>query len=198
VTSAASDHDISVAEADTASFVEAPASQGFELGVQIFMLVLSVIILVNSLSLGLTVPLGPGAGFFPFFLSIGLGILTVAWFVQSWRARSSSHGETVETSATEFDGGVGRSAEDVVTERKHIVNIMVSLVVLAVLMIPLGFQIPMFAFIVYHLWFRAQRRWYTVLTIAVAGSVGVFHVFNDLLSVALPYSSLLFLNTIGM
>lgn len=196
MTSAASDHDISVAEADTATYVDAPTSPWLELGVQIFMLILAIAILVNSLSLGLTVPLGPGAGFFPFFLSIGLGTLTAVWIVQSRRARAGSQRETAEPPTTEGDAGC--VAADLVTERRHIVNIMVSLVALAVLMIPLGFQLPMFAFIVYHLWFCAHRRWYTVLVIALAGSVGVFHVFNDLLSVALPYSRLVVLNMVGM
>lgn len=174
----------------------------FELGAQIFLFLLSVAILVNSLSLGLIVPLGPGAGFFPFFLSIGLGLLTIAWFVQTRReaaanrARQQEH--TSESASEPMASTASQASETAVTERKHIVNVIVSLVVLGVLMVPLGFQIPMFFFIVYHLWFRARRRWYTVLLVALAGSVGVFHVFNDLLSVALPYSSIELLNLIGL
>jgi hypothetical protein len=185
-------------ENDGGAADETTSAPRLELGAQIVLFVLSVAILVNSLSLGLMVPLGPGAGFFPFFLSIGLGALTVAWFLQSRRAAATRrHASGPAESASASVAHAERAAEATI-ERRHMINVIVSLVILAVLMLPLGYQIPMFLFIVYHLGFRARRRWYTVLIIALAGSVGVFHIFNDLLSVALPYSAVELLNYLGL
>lgn len=207
------------AEPPSATANEAQAPHGIIIGAQIVLLVLSTLIAWNSLDLGLFVTLGPGAGFFPFFLSIGLFLLAIAWMIQtqrSWaRERKERTTRSLHTAAfdmvddtahsianmTQQSDAAERSNEEIeasLLARKHVINIIASLIVLAIVMVPLGYQIPMFLFLIYHLGLRARRRWYTVLIIALAGSIGVFHIFNDLLSVALPYSSFEFLNLIGL
>lgn len=209
------------AEPSSAAPTNSEAPHGLVIGAQIVLLVLSILIAWNSLDLGLFVTLGPGAGFFPFFLSIGLGLLSVAWLIQtqrSWakdrheRTKRSIHTaafDMVDDSAHSITNKTHQPDEDAVESspeeleasllaRKHVINIIASLIVLAIVMVPLGYQIPMFLFLIYHLGFRARRRWYTVLAIALAGSIGVFHIFNDLLSVALPYSNFELLNLIGL
>lgn len=165
--------------------VPAPASRAarwLETGVQVFLFVLAVVTALDSLKLGLTVSFGPGPGFFPFFLSIGMGLLVLAWMFQSYRERRNS----------------GGTASEEEVDLPHVVSVMVSLIVLAAVMGFLGYQISMFLFLLYHLLVRAKRRWYTALIIALAGSVGVFHVFSDVLAVPLPMSMFAPLNLIGL
>lgn len=168
--------------------VEAVGNRRLEVGVQVFFVILAIVTALNSLQLGLMVALGPGPGFFPFYLSIAMGLLALAWMVQSARATRRREGASV-TDASEHDEEV---------DRPHVYNVIGSLIVLAAVMNFLGYQLSMFLFLYYHLAIRAKRTWYTSLIIALAGSVGVFHVFNDLLAVQLPYSSFGFLNTIGL
>lgn len=209
------------AEATPATAADSEAPHGLIIGAQTVLLALSALIAWNSLDLGLFVTLGPGAGFFPFFLSIGLFLLAFAWFIQTQRSWAKERQErttrSLHTAAFDMVEDTSRSIADLAQQsdadaqetsseeleasrlaRKHVINIILSLIVLAIVIVPLGYQIPMFLFLVYHLGFRARRRWYTVLLIALAGSIGVFHIFNDLLSVALPYSSFEFLNLIGL
>lgn len=163
------------------------ASAGYrrlELGVQSFLFVVAVLVALNSVQLGLSVAFGPGPGFFPFFLAIAMGLLVLTWIFQSQRAARS--GATEET------------AMDEAVDYRHVYTVIASLIVLAAVMGFIGYQLAMFLFLYYHLAVRAKRRWYTSLIIAVAGSVGVFHVFSDLLSVPLPYSMFSFLNVIGL
>jgi hypothetical protein len=155
-----------------------------ELGVQAFFFIVAIVTALNSLDLGLMVAFGPGPGFFPFYLSIAMGLLVLAWIMQSRRAIRS--------------GAAGDTAIDEAIDYPHVVTVIVSLIVLAALMGVLGYQIAMFLFLYFHLAIRAKRTWYTSLIIALAGSVGVFHVFTDLLSVTLPLSMFGFLNTIGL
>jgi hypothetical protein len=129
------------------------------------------------------VALGPGPGFFPFYLSIAMGLLVLAWIVQSQRSARS--------------GAAGDTAIDDAVNYPHVVTVIVSLIVLAAVMGFLGYQLAMFLFLYFHLAVRAKRTWYTSLIIALAGSVGVFHIFTDLLSVSLPLSVFGFLNAIG-
>lgn len=177
--------------APTTAPVEPPstataASAGYrrlELAVQAFFFILAIVTALNSLELGLTVSFGPGPGFFPFYLSIAMGVLVLAWIVQSQRAVRS--------------GADGHTAIDDAVDYRHVATVIVSLIVLAAVMGILGYQIAMFLFLYFHLAVRAKRTWYTSLIIAAGGSVGVFHIFTDLLSVALPVSTFGFLNTIG-
>jgi len=155
-----------------------------ELAVQAFFFILAIVTALNSLDLGLMVAFGPGPGFFPFYLSIAMGLLVLAWIVQSQIAvRSGAAADT----AIEDD-----------IDYRHVATVIVSLILLAAVMGVLGYQIAMFLFLYFHLAVRAKRTWYTSLIIALAGSVGVFHVFTDLLSVALPLSMFGSLNTIGL
>jgi putative tricarboxylic transport membrane protein len=137
------------------------------IGTQAVLTALAVYVAIESLSLGLWSSFGPGPGFFPFALAIALGLLAVAWFVQSLRARP---------------------AETVDVDRGHAIVVLLSLVVLAATMNFLGYQLAMFLFLMFQLKWRAGRSWALSLILALAGSVGVYHGFDQGLMVQLPKS----------
>lgn len=136
-----------------------------------------VYVLVSSISLGLWTSLGPGPGLFPFAMGAVLAAMALLWLLQELRNPS-------ETAA-----GVDRGL---------VIAVVASLVILAAVMDLLGFQLSMFAFLLYHLKIRGRRTWVSSLIIAVAGSFGAFYAFNYGLNVALPVSALPFLNSIGL
>jgi hypothetical protein len=146
---------------------------------QAFLVVMSAYIVLESRSLGIWMDGGPGPGFFPLVLSAALAVLSVVWFVQT-------RGEAPR--ATAGEGRLGRLAA--ITT--------VSLVLLASLLNVLGFQLAMLLFLLFHLRVLGRVRWLTSVVVAVAGSVGAFHLFNDLLMVPLPMASVPPLNWIGV
>ena len=136
-----------------------------------------VYVLASSISLGLWTSLGPGPGLFPFAMGAVLAAMALLWLLQELRNPSGAR------------AGIDRGL---------VVAVVASLVILAAVMDLLGFQLTMFAFLLYHLKLRGRRTWVSSLIIAVAGSFGAFYAFNYGLNVALPVSALPFLNTIGL
>ena len=136
-----------------------------------------VYVLVDSLGLGLWTSLGPGPGMFPFAMGVLLVSMSAVWLLQELRSPS------------EAPGGV---------DRRLVIEVVVSLAILAAVMDLIGFQLSMFLFLMYHLKFRGRRTWVSSLIIAVAGSFGAFYAFNYGLNVALPVSAFPLLNTIGL
>ncbi|MFF2346030.1 tripartite tricarboxylate transporter TctB family protein [Pseudarthrobacter sp. NPDC058119] len=136
-----------------------------------------IYVLVSSVGLGLWTSLGPGAGLFPFAMGALLVAMSAVWLIQEFR-RPSARGEGV-------DKGV-------------VISVVASLVILASVMDLLGFQLSMFAFLLYHLKIRGRRAWVPSLIIALVGSVGAFYAFNYGLNVALPVSAFTPLNLIGL
>lgn len=135
--------------------------------------------LLGSLKLGLWSALGSGAGFFPAVLGIFLMALAVLWFLQG-RATP-----TEQTEAESFDGA-------------QVGAVILSLVILAAALPFLGFQLSVFAFLMYHLGFRARIGWVKAVVISLCGSVGVFYLFTTVLHVSLPVATLLPLSMIGI
>ncbi|VXC32158.1 tripartite tricarboxylate transporter TctB family protein [Arthrobacter sp. 8AJ] len=136
-----------------------------------------IYVLVSSASLGLWTSLGPGAGMFPFAMGALLVAMSAVWLLQELR-RPSARGEGVD--------------------KEVVISVVASLVILASVMDLLGFQLSMFAFLLYHLKIRGRRAWVPSLIIALAGSVGAFYAFNYGLNVALPVSAFTPLNLIGL
>lgn len=136
-----------------------------------------VYVLVDSLGLGLWTSLGPGPGMFPFAMGVLLVSMSAVWLLQELRNPS------------EAPGGV---------DRRLVIEVVVSLAILAAVMDLIGFQLSMFLFLMYHLKLRGRRTWGSSLIIAVAGSFGAFYAFNFGLNVALPVSAFPLLNTIGL
>ena len=132
--------------------------------------------LVISLGYSLTDALGPGPGFFPFWLSL-IGIaLTGAMLVQL--ARGNIFADAAVEILPNRQAAVQASA------------VLVALVVAAALLEPLGFRLTMLPFIAGLLFVLGARSLIAIALTAVAGSFGVFHVFYYWLKVPLPIGAL--------
>ncbi len=127
--------------------------------------------LVTSLDYSLRDALGPGPGFFPFWLSLTGAALTVGILVQV--SRSAPDAET----ATILPRGQAALQAGLV---------VVALGVAAALIEPLGFRLTMLPFLGGLLVVLGARSVVAVSLTAIAGSFGVFHVFYYWLKVPLP------------
>jgi hypothetical protein len=161
---------------------EAPVATARPIGTwvaQAVLIVISAYIFLESRSLGIWTDGGPGPGFFPLVLSIALAALSVVWFIQTRRDASE---------AKPGENHLGRQAAITTA----------SLILLASLLNVLGFQLALLLFLLFHLRVMGRVRWVTSLAVAVLGSVGAFHLFNDLLMVSLPVASVPPLNWLGV
>jgi putative tricarboxylic transport membrane protein len=128
--------------------------------------------LITSLGYSLTDALGPGPGFFPFWLSaVGIA-LTGGMLVRLAR------GSIV------LDDAVALLPSRQVALQAGAV--LVALTVAAALLEPLGFRLTMLPFIAGLLLALGARSLLAIALTAVAGSFGVFHVFYYWLKVPLP------------
>ncbi|WP_176738428.1 tripartite tricarboxylate transporter TctB family protein [Micromonospora pallida] len=146
---------------------------------QAVLIAIALYVVVSARALGLWASHGPGPGFFPLVLALALVLLSVAWFVQTRRAAG------------------GGAAREPYPWRRPAVTIA-SLVVLAVVLDFLGFQVSMLLFLLFYLRVMGRRRWLTSVVVAVVGSVGTFHLFNDVLLVPLPYATVPPLTWLGV
>lgn len=140
------------------------------------LLAVFVATIVTSLGYSLTDALGPGPGFFPFWLSV-IGIaLTGAILVQLAR-----------------DTRVGVADVAVLPDRAAALRgggVLLALVLAAAGLEPLGFRLTMLPFIAGLLLMLGARSQLAIALSAVAGSFGVFHVFYHWLKVPLPIGAL--------
>ena len=132
--------------------------------------------LSTSLGYSLTDALGPGPGFFPFWLSL-IGIaLTGGMLVQLARGSIFADGaiEILPDRQTAFQAGA----------------VLFALIAAAALIEPLGFRLTMLPFIAGLLLALGARSLIAIALTAVVGSFGVFHVFYYWLKVPLPIGAL--------
>lgn len=135
------------------------------------MMLLCVFAIWQSLLLSLTDRLGPGAGFFPFWLAI-LGVLFSGLLVADvWRQPITDNDETLLPR--------GESAF-------RVMIILAAVAGATLLMGWLGFEIAMLVFNAVLVVALGERRWYAVGAFAIAGSFGVYYVFTRWLDVLLP------------
>jgi putative tricarboxylic transport membrane protein len=150
-------------------------SKALKLGWQVACLCLLGIFvpaLVTSLGYSLTDALGPGPGFFPFWLSLIGAVLSAAIFVQVTLAKT--------------DEGIDIS---LVPDRQlalQALGVLVALTAAAALFEPLGYRLTMLPFIAGLLLVLGARSPTAISVTALAGSFGVFHVFYHWLKVPLP------------
>jgi putative tricarboxylic transport membrane protein len=130
--------------------------------------------LYTSLGYSLIDALGPGPGFFPFWLSLVGGALTVGILVQDLRSHA-------------FDGISVLPTRQAATQAG---GVLVALIAAAALLEPLGFRLTMLAFIAGLLVVLGARSPAAIIFTALGGSFGVFHVFSNWLKVPLPVGPL--------
>lgn len=157
----------------------------------IVFLVFSLIVMVASWSMEYYSSIGPGPGFFPFWLSLALGLLSIAWIVQILRSAPKSGNKS----------GKGKEEERFLprgTALLRLLSIVGALCFMIILMEPLGFQLSMFAFMIFLLVVLGRVKILTTLIIAAGSSFGLFQVFTMLLDVQLPHAAIPFLAGIGL
>ena len=161
--------------------------RGRPLGVllgQLGLAALGLYVAIEAQSLGLWTALGPGPGLLPLVLGVSLLGLTAVWFVQTviqLRRRSLE----------------AQPSEDRL-DRTYAVGVVVGLALLASLMDLLGFQISMALFLFAELTWLGRQKWWVSAIIALVGSVGIFVLFDRVLAVQLPLSSLSMLSGLGL
>ncbi len=125
----------------------------------------------ESFQLSLRDALGPGPGFFPFWLGMLGAVLAVFLLTQLHLNRVD-----LGTEALVFDRAGVRNA----------VVVLAGLIVAAALLEVVGFRLSVLLLLPYLLLVLGVRNRVAVGIFAVAGSFGVYHVFFDLLKVPLP------------
>jgi putative tricarboxylic transport membrane protein len=133
-------------------------------------------------SIGLAGHFGPGPGFFAFWVGIGLAVLSSVW---CGRVSLRPVKAVPPGFIPDRDGMV------------RVACVLFAMVVFVALLEPIGFNMAMFGLLFFL--FFAFGRDYPILKIAIsiAGSFGVHYVFERLLRVPLPYSSIAFLRSLG-
>lgn len=127
--------------------------------------------------------LGPGPGFFPFWLGLIFAGMSLLWFGQLTLRPADLRKEGFFPDR----GGVVR-----------IISILGALAVLAALMDTLGFQLTMFAFLMFLLITLGRQNLLLTLALSVVGSFGTYYLFTKYLDVQLPISSITFLHNLGL
>lgn len=176
----------------------APAQKIALLSGPAFLFLLGGAVVWGSSMLGFWVSLGPGPGFFPLILGILLLGLSAVWALELLRSerhleKASDQAEDGNTPSLDFPG----HAEEPDVPLKRVAVIVGSLILLALGMETLGFQLSMLVFLIFHLGTLGRRHWFLTAIVSVAGSFGVFTLFTVLLSVSLPAASVPFLRALG-
>jgi putative tricarboxylic transport membrane protein len=139
-----------------------------------FLLILAAFVAIEALALRYYTNLGPGPGFFPFWLALCLGGLALAMIVQA------SLGSPEPRPADFFADRAGYLCMGAV---------VLALVGTTALLDILGFRLTMFAVYVFLLCALGRQGFFLTFGIALAGSVGVYHIFVHWLKVPLPTGS---------
>jgi putative tricarboxylic transport membrane protein len=133
---------------------------------------LSVLVLISSLGYPYHDRLGPGPGFFPFWMAFIMGGLAFGLFLQA--RQTGKKGEGLQSLLPDREG------------LRRVFTILLSLIAVTALLDPLGFRISMLLFLFILPFGLGLRHLLGVLIFAILGSFGVFHVFYHWLKVPLP------------
>lgn len=140
------------------------------------MLAFCLFALWQSLLLSLTDRLGPGPGFFPFWLALIGIVLSLALLVSIWREpRPSPDASTEEFRILPYGWGARRCFA--------IVGLLAAV---TIAMEFVGFRLAMLVFNAALVIALGERRWWLIAVFAVLGSFGVYYLFTTWLDVLLP------------
>jgi putative tricarboxylic transport membrane protein len=115
--------------------------------------------------------LGPGPGFFPFWVSLFIGLLALAMLYEAtWKSQEPMPADFIASRM-----GYVRS-----------VSILVALVLMVATIERLGFRLAMFGFYLFLLVALGRQNIFVTIAIALAGSFGIFYVFAEWLKIPLP------------
>lgn len=133
---------------------------------------IGIIMLISSFAYPYKDRLGPGPGFFPFWLSLIVIFLSLGLLLQTSFSKIPPYG-----SGSPLPNQIGA---------KNILIILIALALCTGLIEFLGFRISMFLFLFFLPLFLGMRSLVISLIFALIGSLGVFHIFYYWLKVPLP------------
>lgn len=133
---------------------------------------LSVLVLISSFGYPYHDRLGPGPGFFPFWMALIMGALALGLFFQARKTVKKEEGIT--SLLPDRDG------------LRRVIIILLSLIGVTALLDPLGFRLTLLLFLIILPIGLGLRHFLGILIFALLGSFGVFHVFYHWLKVPLP------------
>ena len=133
----------------------------------------SAYIAKESLALRFYTSLGPGPGFFPFWLSLMLGALSAMLFYQgTWGSRRNEP-----------------LPEDFFATRVGYFRIAAMVLATAVVVVslePLGFRLTMLAYLLFLIFGLGRVNLFLTALVSLAGSFGLYYGFVELLKIPLP------------
>jgi putative tricarboxylic transport membrane protein len=138
-------------------------------------LLFAALVAREALRLRLYTPMGPGPGFFPLFLAAAFAVLAALLFLQATLGTPVPAGEPLLG---------GRPAA------LRVAAILIVLTGTVLLLEPLGFRLTTLAGYLVLLYALGRPRPLVALLVALAASFGVYHIFVNLLKVALPVGRL--------
>lgn len=165
------------------------------------LLIIAAVVCVESASLVVWTPIGPGPGFFTVILGGLLGVLAVGLAWENRREAASASSPTGGDDPTDEDAPVvtDTTAPDSTTAaagalpasgrpggRLKLLLVAAPLIVLPFVFELLGFRVSVVALLSYLLIYVERRRVIPSLLLAVLASIVAFYVFADLLAVSLP------------
>jgi putative tricarboxylic transport membrane protein len=127
---------------------------------------------VEALRLRYYTSLGPGPGFFPFWLSLALGACALALLAQAVRMPPPE-----------------AKSERLWPDRSgayKILAVLACLIATIVLLEPLGYRLTMLAVYAFLLFTLGRRDYLVMALVSLAGSFGVYYLFVNWLQVPLP------------
>jgi hypothetical protein len=144
-----------------------------------------VFLAVQGRALGITGQFGPGPGpgFFAFWVGVALAVLSAGWF-----ARVTL-------------GPAAPRPADLIPPRDGLLRVaavVAALVGFGALLTAVGFDVAMFAFLLFLFLAFGREHRALKLALAVVGSIGVHYVLERLLRVPLPSASIELLRRLGL
>lgn len=161
----------------------------------VILLIFAAFIVWQALKLQYYTPLGPGAGFFAVWLGALLSILALVQLIQATRSARVPAAAPVSSGDTETE------EEQTMPGGRALLRIgaVLGALILTGLLLPvLGFQVTVFALLVFLLLGLERVRPVTTLIVALVFSVGLFQILTRYLDVELPLASLSFLKQLGL
>lgn len=147
----------------------------YQIAAAIFFLAAGSVAVYAWLNLQYYTRLGPGPGFFPFWLAVGTALLALRMFyTATFKEREPLPADFWPTR----QGWL------------RITAILAGLWGAALAMEPLGFRLTMLVFLAFLMLVLARRGVLLSLAIAVVGSFGVYHLFVKGLQIVLPVGPL--------
>jgi putative tricarboxylic transport membrane protein len=139
--------------------------------ISLVFLALGLYVVMESIRLVYMLPMGPGPGFFPFWLGALIAALAAVWFVRT----------TIRPPEPAEESFLPRG-----TAARRILSVLAATALMPALGEHLGFRLTMLACLLFLLGVAGRQKPLVTIPISLIGSFGVYFVFHDLLDVYLP------------